>query len=235
AETGKERWRFDTVPGPGQPGHETWMGDSWKQGGAPTWVTGAYDPALDVIYWGVGNPAPVYSGDVRKGDNLYSNSVVALSGRTGKLLWYFQFSPHDEHDWDANQSPILTDLTFAGRVRKVICWANRNGFYYVLDRISGEFLHGSEFVKQTWALGLDPHGRPIEAPRGRPSSAGSLVFPGIAGATNWQSPAFSPEVGLMFIPATEGGSVFTKSTPEPHTPGQLFVASGSSGEDIEPI
>jgi alcohol dehydrogenase (cytochrome c) len=235
ADTGKEVWRFNTVPGPGEPGHETWEGDSWKTGGGPTWVTGAYDPELDLVYWGVGNPAPIYSGQDRDGDNLYTNSVVAVARKTGKLAWHFQFSPHDEHDWDSNQTPILTDLTIAGTRRKVICWANRNGFYYVLDRATGEFLVGTPFVKQTWAQGLDAHGRPILADGGRPTRKGALVFPGVAGGTNWQSPAFHPGLGLIFVPATEGSSIFTNSPPEKHEPGALFVASGSTTTEFEPM
>lgn len=235
ADTGKEVWRFNTVPGPGEPGHETWKGDSWKTGGAPTWVTGAYDPELDLIYWGVGNPSPIYSGVDREGDNLYSNSVIALSRRTGKLVWHFQFSPHDEHDWDSNQTPILTEVVVGGTQRKAMAWANRNGFYYVLDRTTGEFLRGQPFVKQTWAQGLDAHGRPIPAPGGRPTRKGALVFPGVAGGTNWQSAAFHPGLGLVFVPATEGSSVFTNSPPETHQPGALFVASGAITQELEPI
>ena len=235
ADTGKEVWRFNTVPGPGEPGHETWEGDSWKTGGAPTWVTGAYDPDLDLVYWGVGNPSPIYSGVDRDGDNLYSNSVVAIARATGKLAWHFQFSPHDEHDWDSNQTPILTELTVAGAKRKVIAWANRNGFYYVLDRATGEFLVGTPFVKQTWARGLDAHGRPILADGGRPTRKGALVYPGVAGGTNWQSPALHPGLGLVFIPATEGSSIFTNSPPEKHQPGALFVASGSTTTELEPL
>jgi alcohol dehydrogenase (cytochrome c) len=235
ADTGKEVWRFNTVPGPGEPGHETWGGDSWKTGGSPTWVTGAYDPALDLVYWGVGNPSPIYSGVDREGDNLYSNSVIALARRTGTLAWHFQFSPHDEHDWDSNQTPILSDLTVAGKPRKVIGWANRNGFYYVLDRATGEFLVGTPFVKQTWARGLDAKGRPIPAEGGRPTRKGALVYPGVAGGTNWQPPAFHPGLGSIFIPATEGSSVFTTSPPEKHQPGALFVASGSTTTEFEPM
>jgi alcohol dehydrogenase (cytochrome c) len=235
ADTGREVWRFNTVPGPGEVGHDSWAGDSWKTGGAPTWVTGAYDPALDLVYWGVGNPAPVFSGDGRGGDNLYSNSVIALSAGTGKLAWYFQFTPHDEHDWDSNQTPILTELNVGGEPRRVICWANRNGFYYVLDRATGKFLAGAAFVKQTWAKGLDASGRPIEADGGRPTATGALVYPGVAGGTNWQSPAFHPGLGLVFIPATEGASVFTKSMPVKHEPGQIFVASGGNNREIEPM
>lgn len=235
ADTGKEVWRFNTVPGPGEPGHDTWEGDSWKSGGGPTWVTGAYDPVLDLVYWGVGNPAPIYSGEEREGDNLYTNSVIALARKTGKLAWHFQFSPHDEHDWDSNQTPILADLTVAGVPRKVIGWANRNGFYYVLDRATGEFLVGTPFVKQTWARGLDARGRPIPAPGGRPTREGALVYPGVAGGTNWQSPAFHPGLGSIFIPATEGSSIFTNSAPEKHQPGALFVASGSLTQEFEPM
>ena len=235
ADTGKEVWRFNTVPGPGEPGHDTWEGNSWKTGGAPTWVTGAYDPELDLVYWGVGNPSPIYSGVARKGDNLYSNSVIALSRRTGKLAWHFQFSPHDEHDWDSNQTPILAELPIAGVARKLIAWANRNGFYYLLDRATGEFLRGAPFVKQTWARGLDPHGRPILADGGRPTRKGALVYPGVAGGTNWQSAAFHPGLGSIFIPATEGSSIFTNSPPEQHQPGALFVASGATTEEFEPM
>jgi alcohol dehydrogenase (cytochrome c) len=235
ADTGKEVWRFNTVPGPGEPGHETWEGESWKTGGAPTWVTGAYDPELDLIYWGVGNPAPIYSGVDRDGDNLYSNSVVALHRKTGALAWHFQFSPHDEHDWDSNQTPILAELPVAGGKRRVIAWANRNGFYYLLDRATGEFLHGVPFVKQTWAKGLDPKGRPILADGGRPTRKGALVYPGVAGGTNWQSAAFHPGLGAVFVPATEGASIFTNSPPERHQPGALYVASGATTEEFEPV
>lgn len=235
ADTGKQVWRFNTVPGPGEPGHETWEGDSWKTGGSPTWVTGAYDPELDLVYWGVGNPSPIYSGADRKGDNLYSNSVIALSRQTGKLAWHFQFSPHDEHDWDSNQTPILADLPLAGGKRRAIGWANRNGFYYLLDRATGEFLLGKPFVKQTWAKGLDQRGRPILTEGSRPTRKGALIYPGVAGGTNWQSPAYHPGLGLVFVPATEGSSIFTNSPPEQHQPGALFVASGATTEELEPV
>ncbi len=140
--TGQQQWKFYTIPGPGEIGHETWENDAWRKGGGPTWVTGSYDPSSDLLFWGVGNPNPDYDGDVRPGDNLFTDSVIALHASTGKLAWYFQFTPHDEHDRDAAQTPILTDLLIDGVVRKVICWPNRNGFYYVLDRITGEFLTG---------------------------------------------------------------------------------------------
>ena len=149
--SGKHLWRFYTVPGPGEPGHETWSGESWKTGGAPTWVTGSFDPALNLIYWGTGNAAPDWNGDVRMGDNLYSSSVVALDADTGKLRWYFQFSPHDTHDWDAVQIPVLVDAEFRGQKRKVMYWGNRNAFFYVLDRETGQFLLAKPFATQTWA------------------------------------------------------------------------------------
>ena len=161
AATGKRRWKFDTIPGPGDFGHETWKSDAWKAGGGSTWVTGSYDPSLDLLYWGVANPSPPFSGDARPGDNLFTNSVVALKASSGKLAWHFQFTPHDEHDWDSAQTPILTDVLFNGVMRKVICWPNRNGFYYVLDRVTGEFLSGVPFVEQNWAEGLTTSGRPI--------------------------------------------------------------------------
>jgi alcohol dehydrogenase (cytochrome c) len=235
ADTGKQVWRFNTVPGPGEPGHDSWQGDSWKTGGAPTWVTGAYDPDLDLIYWGVGNPSPIYSGVDRDGDNLYSNSAIALHRKTGQLAWHFQFSPHDEHDWDSNQTPMLAELTIGGAQRKLLAWANRNGFYYLLDRATGEFVRGTPFVKQTWARGLDPRGRPILADGGRPTRKGALVYPGVAGGANWQSSAFHPGLGAVFIPATEGSSVFTNSPPERHQPGALYVASGATTEEFEPV
>jgi alcohol dehydrogenase (cytochrome c) len=210
AVTGQQRWRFHTIPGPGEPGHETW-GDGWQNGGGPTWITGSYDSELDLLYWGVGNPGPNFNGDVRPGDNLFTNSVIALQGSSGKLVWYFQFTPHDEHDWDSTQTPILADVSIQGVRRKVICWLNRNGFYYVLDRTTGEFLVGVPFVEQNWAKGLDPKGRPILADESVVSSVGQVVRPGVEGGTNWQNPAFDQGKGLIFVHATEGSSVFTKS------------------------
>jgi alcohol dehydrogenase (cytochrome c) len=208
---GRRVWRFNTVPGPGEPGHDTWGGRSWERGGAPTWLTGSYDPELDLLYWGVGNPGPTYQGDVRPGDNLYSNSIIALEGRSGRLRWHFQFTPHDEHDWDAVQIPVLVDRSFEGQPRKLMYWANRNGFYYVLDRVTGRFLHGRPYVKQTWAQGLDNQGRPIDLPSARPTREGVLVFPSMLGATSWWSPSYDPASNAFFVAAKEGASVFTKS------------------------
>ena len=228
--TGQQKWKFYTVPGPGEPGHETWGSDAWRTGGGPTWVTGSYDPSLDLLYWGVGNPSPPFSGEPRPGDNLFTDSVIALHASTGKLAWYFQFTPHDEHDWDANQTPILADVLVNGVVRKVICWANRNGFYYVLDRVNGEFLSGTPFVEQNWAKALDSKGRPILTEGNQVSTVGRLTKPGVAGGTNWQPPAFDRERGLIFVPATEGVSVFTRSAEKQPARGHqgFFLGSGSS-------
>jgi alcohol dehydrogenase (cytochrome c) len=233
--TGKQNWKFDTVPGPGQTGHETWQGgDAWKTGGGATWVTGSYDPDLDLLYWGVGNPAPDFSGDLRPGDNLFTNSVIALHGATGQLAWHFQFTPHDEHDWDSTQTPVLADISIHGANRKVICWANRNGFYYVLDRTTGEFLTGVPFVEQNWAQGLDSKGRPILPDSGKLSSGGRLVKPASSGATNWQNTALDQARGLIFIPATEGASVFTKALePSPRDRDrQLFLSSAATTPEL---
>ena len=228
--TGQQQWKFNTIPGPGEAGHETWGNDAWKSGGGGTWITGSYDAATDLLYWGVGNPSPSFSGDVRPGDNLFTDSVIALHAATGKLAWYFQFTPHDEEDRDSAQTPVLADLLIKGVARKVICWPNRNGFYYVLDRVTGEFLAGTPFVKVTWAIGLTPTGRPILSNVARVSAEGRSISPGIDGGTNWQNPAFDPRLGSIFIPATESSSVFTKLPPNrvTHAANGFFVGSGSS-------
>jgi alcohol dehydrogenase (cytochrome c) len=233
ASTGKQQWKFATIPGPGEVGHETWENDAWRTGGGPTWTTGSYDPSIDMLYWGVGNPSPPFSGDVRPGDNLFTDSVIALHAKTGKLAWYFQFTPHDVHDWDATQTPILADLSIKGVTRKVICWANRNGFYYVLDRVTGEFLAGLPFVEIDWASGLTPAGRPILTDAAK-VSAGRRSKPGVDGGTNWQNAAFDPKRGMVFVPASEGSSVFTKRPANRvvREPNGLFVGSGFS--DIVP-
>jgi len=232
AKTGQEKWKFYTIPGTGERGHETWENEAWRTGGGPTWVTGSYDPELDLLYWGVGNPAPVYNGEARPGDNLFTNSVIALRASTGELAWHFQFTPHDEHDWDSNQTPILADIVIEGVSRKVICWANRNGFYYVLDRISGEFLVGAPFVEQNWAEGLDSAGRPISI-KGA-SATGRLTRPGVGGGTNWQNPAFDQQRGLVFVPATEGASIFTKTAGDRVKRGSRGLFVGSGGAWAEP-
>ena len=225
---GDEIWRFNTIPGPGEPGNETWSGDSWKRGGGSVWVTGSFDPELNLTYWGIGNPAPDWNGDVRLGDNLYSDSVVALNADTGELDWYFQFTPHDEWDWDSVQIPVLVDREWEGKQRKLMLWANRNGFFYVLDRVTGEFLHGKNFVKVTWAKGLDENGRPIRIPEASPTREGVRVWPAVQGGTNWYNPAYSERTGLFYVSAWEYSSVYHKGDPL-YTRGNRYVGSLPQG------
>ena len=214
AQTGKRRWRFYTIPAPGEKGSETWKGDAWQRGGAPTWVTGSYDPELNLVIWGTGNPAPDWNGDVRPGDNLYADSAIALDADTGALKWHFQFVQHDTHDWDAVQIPVLVDGDWRGRPRKLIYWAHRGGFFYVLDRSTGEFLAGKPFMGQTWAKGLDDQGRPVLIPGMEPTEAGVVVAPGVQGGTNWYSPSFSPLTNLFYISVWENKGVFKKGEAE---------------------
>lgn len=227
-ENGDEIWRFNTIPGPGEPGHETWQGDAWKRGGGSIWLTGSFDPELNLTYWGVGNPSPDWNGDVRPGDNLYTDSVVALDPDTGKLKWHFQFTPHDEWDWDAVQVPVLVDLDWKGRPRKVMLWGNRNGFFYVLDRTDGEFLHGSNFVKVSWAKGLDGKGRPKRVAAASPTAEGVRVWPSVQGATNWYSPSYNHKTGLFYLSAWEYSSVYHKGEPT-YTRGNRYVGSMPQG------
>ena len=223
--TGKEAWRFYTIPGKGEPGNDTWKGDSWEHGGASIWVTGSYDPALNLTYWGIGNPGPDWNGDTRDGDNLYSDCVVALDPDTGKLKWYFQFTPHDTLDYDAVQVPVLADMEWKGQPRKVMLWANRNGFYYVLDRTTGQFLTGKPFSTVNWAKGLDEAGRPMKVNGMEPTVAGQQVYPGVQGATNWYSPSYSPRTGLFYIPSWDKySSVFVK-VPTEYTEGRRYVGT----------
>ncbi len=208
AKTGERIWRKHTIPGPGEPGNDTWEGDSWKIGGSPTWMTGSYDPELNLLYWGVGNPGPDWNGEVREGSNLYSDCVLAIDPDSGDIKWHFQFTPHDVHDWDACQVPVLVDLEYKGEPRKLMLWGNRNAFYYVLDRKSGEFLHASEFAKQTWAQKIDKKGVPIRVPGMLPSKEGVMVFPDVSGAANWYSPSYSPLTNLFYIMAFDGGGEY---------------------------
>jgi alcohol dehydrogenase (cytochrome c) len=225
AKSGKRVWRFWTIPGPGEAGHDTWSGETWKTGGGSTWVTGSYDPELNLVYWGVGNPGPDWNGDARPGDNLYTCSLVALDGDTGKLKWHFQFTPHDDHDWDATEIPVLLTAHVRGRDRKVVAMANRNAFYYLLDRETGEFLHASPYAKQTWAKGIDDHGRPQTLPNTSPSPEGTLVYPSLQGATNWFSPSYSPAARLFYVAVREMGAYFYKTEAE-YKPGNWFGGGG---------
>lgn len=232
AKTGQRKWKFDTIPGPNEAGHETWQNEAWKSGGGATWATGSYDPSLDLLYWGVGNPAPAFDGDVRPGDNLFTQSVIALHASSGKLAWYFQFTPHDEHDWDSAQTPILAEIRINGLERKVICWPNRNGFYYVLDRITGQFLRGTPFVDINWARGLTLYGRPIFTSGNTVSRGGTVTKPSVGGGINWQPAAFNPKSALIFVHAMEGESVFTKPAPGRLVRGENGWFTGSGGSIV---
>lgn len=225
AKTGKRAWRFWTIPGPGEPGHETWKGDSWKRGSAATWVTGSYDPDTNLIYWGTGNPGPDWNGDVRAGNNLYSDCMIALDADTGKLKWYFQFTPHDVHDWDATEVPVLVEGEVRGQKRKLLVFPNRNAFYYVLDRTTGEFLLGKPYAKQTWAKGLDDSGKPIRIPGTFPTVEGVAVWPSVAGANNWYSPTYSPKTGLLYVAVREAGSMYYTGEAD-YKEGERFDAGG---------
>jgi alcohol dehydrogenase (cytochrome c) len=229
AKTGKELWRLYTIPrSPSDPGAKTWANNSWVNGGGTVWNAGTYDPATNTIYWGTGNPAPDWNGDGRLGDNLYTCSLIAVDADTGKMKWYFQFSPHETHDWDSAEPPILFDGKIDGKPRKLVALANRNGFYYVLDRITGQFLVGVPFVKQTWAKGLDAKGRPIHMPNIEPTVEGNLVYPGLTGGINWTSPCYSPLTGLFYVPAREGGAYYIKGE-EKMAPGNSVGMVGGGG------
>ena len=209
-ETGKIQWRWYTEPDPGQPGSETWPRDTdaLLHGGGMTWMTGTYDPELNLLYWGTGNPNPVLAGDGRVGDNLYTCSIVALSPDSGKLAWYFQPSPHDVHDWDAVETPVLFDAEFNGKQRKLLAQASRNGFFFLLDRTTGQHLVTAPFIDQTWAKGIDSRGRPIAKPDAAPSPDGALVEPGSDGASNWMAPSFDPQTSLFYVTARRNFSIF---------------------------
>ncbi len=212
ASTGERVWRFWTIPAPGEPGSESWSGRALEHGCGATWLTGTYDPEIKLLYWPTGNPCPDYNGDERKGDNLYTASVLALDPAAGKLKWYYQFTPHDLHDWDANETPVLVDAHFHGQARKLMLQGNRNGFFYVLDRVTGKVLLAEPFVKKiTWASGIGPDGRPKLLPGNEPTVEGQLVCPAVAGAANWPSTAFNPATGLYYMFAEESCNVYTKN------------------------
>ena len=240
AATGEEVWRFHTIPGPGEPGHETWEAcppdpetycdpEAWMHGGAAAWLTGSYDPELNLMYWGLGNPGPDFNREQRPGDNLYSDSVVALDADTGELRWYFQFTPNDPYDYDAVQIPVLADIERNGIELKAMLWANRNGFYYVLDRATGRFLSGQPFVTVNWAEGLDDSGRPVETPQ----PPGAPTYPGVQGGTNWYSPSYSPRTEMMYIPAWESYASVFDAQPQEYEPGRSFI--GGRPTTAEPV
>ncbi|MBI1791349.1 MAG: PQQ-dependent dehydrogenase, methanol/ethanol family [Acidobacteria bacterium] len=228
ATTGRRAWRFWTVAGPEDPGAGTWGGDSWKRGGGSTWITGTYDPELNLTYWGTGNPGPDMFGDERPGDNLYTCSLVALDATTGKRKWHFQFTPHDVHDWDAIADPVLMDLTIQGRKVKAVVQANRNGFYYVLDRETGKFLGAKAYTKVTWADGIGTDGRPHLVAGEDPTEDGNKSCPGIGGGHNWQATAYSPKTGLYYFGSTDGCQIYYK-TKQDFIEGQWYQGSTVQG------
>ena len=209
-ETGERDWRFYTIPSPDEPGGDTWPFTGVRErGGGGTWMTGSFDPELNLIYWGTGNPNPDYYGDDRLGDNLYTASIVALNADTGIIEWHYQFTPHDVNDWDSNHVPVQADIMWEGSPRKVVMVANRNGFFYVLDRVTGELLLGKPFTDTTWARELDDDGRPIVLNDG---SQGCL--PDYWGGTNFMPPSFDPVRGLFFVSARETCATFIPQKPE---------------------
>lgn len=233
ATTGKRAWRFWTVPVEGEAGSETWGGDSWKHGAATTWVTGSYDANLNLVYWGTGNPGPDWNGDVRSGDNLYSNCLLAIDAATGKLKWYFQFTPHDVWDLDSTEIPVLLDADFEHQRRRLVLFANRNTFYYVLDRQTGQFLHAKSYARQTWASGLDDRGRPAPNPVAQPTETGVRVYPHSAGGTNWFSPSYSEKTRLFYVAARESGNLVYKGEAS-YKPGAEYNGGGLRNIPGEP-
>jgi len=230
ADTGKRAWRFHTIPGPGEPGHDTWAGDSWKIGGAGVWVTGAYDAEQNLLIYGTGNPGPDYHSESRRGDNLYSSSLVALDADSGKLRWHYQFTPHDVHDWDATEVPILADLPIGGQQRKVVMFANRNGFYYTIDRTTGKVITGKPFVTTTWATEIGRDGRPMALPGHTPDENGETPCPDITGGTNFWPPAFDPSTRTFFVNAREACMTFYSWKPD-YKAGERFT--GGAGQRVE--
>jgi alcohol dehydrogenase (cytochrome c) len=229
--TGERKWRFYTIPAPGEPGSETWEGESWKIGGSPAWITGTFDPETNTTFWTTGNPSPSNRGIGRAGDNLYSNSLLALEPETGKLKWYFQFTQHDEHDYDATQVPVMVD----DGEKKLIAQANRNGFFYVVDRTNGKLILATNYAKVSWSKEKDANGRPVPAKEGSPTPEGNRVCPGAAGATNWMSPTYDPQTKLFYVTAREQCDVFS-TAPQPYDAGHAYYGSAYfPNEDAEPF
>ena len=220
-ETGALQWRFNTEPKPGEPGSETWPNaQAMEHGGGMTWLTGTYDPDLNLLFWGTGNPNPVHAAQSRKGDNLYTCSIIALNPDTGKLAWHFQPSPHDTHDWDDVETPVLFDAEVNGKPRKLLAQAARNGYFFVLDRTTGQQLVTTTFDPYlNWTSGINPKGQPIPNPAKEPKTDGTLVSPASDGATNWPPPSFDPQTGLFYVSSTPSYSVFYLTDTSEHPEG----------------
>jgi len=231
--TGKRLWRFNAVPGPGEFGHETWSGESWQHGSGATWLTGSYDPDSNTLFWSVGNPGPDVNQDVRKGDNLFSCSVVALDPETGKRKWHYQFTPNDSHDWDSTEDMVLVDRQWHGDKRKLLLHADRNGVFYVLDRTNGKLLSATPFVRASWVKGWDENGRPITTPNWGASEQGNYVYPALGGGSNFQAPSYSPRTGWLYLAYHDGGSRYAYG-PSPYEPGKQFWGRGGGGYGAPP-
>jgi PQQ-dependent dehydrogenase (methanol/ethanol family) len=231
--TGKRLWRFYTIPGPGEFGHDTWEGESWKQGAGASWLTGTYDPESNLIYWPIGNPGPDLDGEVRKGDNLFSCAVVALDADTGQRQWHYQFTPNDTHDWDATEAPVLVDLPYQGRERKLMIQANRNGVFYVLDRTNGKFLSAKPYVRTTWVKSWDANGRPILEPGSDSTLKGSVVYPALIGGSNFQAPSYSPLTGWLYVAYNDSANNYRR-TPMAYEPGKAYWAGEPGSADPDP-
>ena len=229
AQTGKRAWRFYTVPAPGDPGGRTWPADSdaYKRGGGSIWVTGTYDPQLNTVFYGTGNPGPDYYSSAREGDNLYTASLVALDADTGQLRWHYQFTPHDVHDWDSTQVPVLGDLAINGQPRKVVMFANRNGFFYTLDRVTGKVIVAKPFVATTWAREIGPDGRPVLLPGHLPDEDGEKTCPDLGGGTNFMSPSYDPATRLFFVTARETCATFF-AYDQPFKAGEQYTGGATS-------
>jgi len=231
-ETGAVQWHWNTEPRPGEPGSETWPDkDAMEHGGGMTWMPGTYDPELNLIYWGTGNPNPVHAGQGRRGDNLWTCSIVALNPDTGKLVWYFQVSPHDTHDWDAVQTPVLFDAEIKGQKRKLLAQASRNGYFFVLDRTNGKNVLTAPYIDVDWAKGLDSLGRPIPDPAHEPKTDGALAAPSAGGGTNWYAPSYDPETRLFYVNSTQSYSVYYLTDTDPKPEGYGGRDSGVWSKD----
>ena len=222
--TGKHLWRTYTIPGPGEPGHDTWPGDTWEHGGGSTWITGSYDPELNTVYWGIGNPGP-FNAAGRKGDNLYTDCVLALDPKTGAIKWHYQFTPQDPFDYDSVAEMVLADINVHGKPTKVLMDANRNGFFYVIDRTNGKLLAANPYVKVNWASGIDMKtGRPFETEVTAKARAGEkvTVFPAILGGKNWEPMSFNPKTGLAYANTLNFGGHY-KAVPAEYKAGDWYV------------
>jgi len=226
AQTGQLAWRFWTIPGPGEFGAESWPGRMYLRGGGTTWMPGSYDPELNLIYWGTSNPSPDFNDDVRPGDDLYTDCLLALDADTGKLKWYFQFTPHDLFDYDSVETPMLIDAVYKGEPRKLVVEANRNGFLYVLDRTNGKFLSATPFVENlNWAKGIDEQGRPIRTDV-RPTPEGTRICPGFAGATNWYAPSYNTAAHMVYFLALEECQTFYSAPTQQFKEGKEYYSTG---------